>query len=160
MSPAACAARHDDELPHEDAHAELEELEGYEGLPSAVATATTSGDEDHVPAMPAHVAEVPVEVLTPTSECELDSNTSSRTSLGSDDPGKYTDYDEDMFNYMYYGVPLPGMKVTPQAEQSISSERDIEELALSLAADDTADPDWGLTAPPTVSGTNPGMLQE
>src|SRR6185436_14067160 len=88
---------------------------------------------------------------------------SSRVLSSSDDPGKYTDYDEDMFNFMYYGIPLPGMQRTPRAEQSNNRERDIddvEELVRTAAADDVTNPDWGLTAPPTVSGTNPGMSQE
>ena len=92
---------HDNELTYEEAYAKLEKLEGYKDAPKVAATATAGSDEVHVPATPARVAEVLAEVLEPISDCELDSNTSSRTSLDSDDPGKYTYYDEDMFNYMY-----------------------------------------------------------
>src|SRR6185436_20016688 len=96
VSPAEYAARRGDELEYEEAYAEPMELPGYKDVPAAVAAAAR-GDE----------ARLPADVLDTTSECELDSTISSRVLSSSDDPGKYTDYDEDMFNFTYYGIPLP-----------------------------------------------------
>ena len=86
-----------------------------------------------------------------------DESGGSHHTHSSDDIGMYTDYEEDMYAYMRYGVPLPGMPIIPQTEQRRTSEETEEEVW--PVSGDAEDPGWGLTAPHTVSGTNPGTSQ-
>ena len=79
--------------------------------------------------------------------CEITSNGAS-TDDDYTGPGDYTS-----------GSDAPGRL---GSQSIVTSEYDIDEineLAEAAVSDDTDDLGWGLTAPPTVSGTNPGMLQ-
>ena len=121
-------------------------------LDDAVADATRP------PSKAAEEVTVPVpDYGTWYSGLDGDESGGSHHTHSSDDIGKYTDYEEDMYAYMRYGVPLPGMPRIPQTEQSRTSEETKEEVW--PVSCDAEDPGWGLTAPHTVSGTNPGTSQ-
>src|SRR6185436_407442 len=128
----------------------------------SVATAPTDNGAKSVPTLPAGMVEVPVESVRPTWYSGLDGDESGvdHHTSSSDDIGSYTEYEQDIIGLMYYGIPLPGMRVRPNPSANIERDiDDIEGLVRTAAANVAEDPDWGLAAPTTASGTNPGMLQ-